>query len=36
SSDAHSITNALKGSAMFKDRGINSQIADHLVQKPVA
>ena len=36
SSDAHSITNALRGSAMFKDRGINSQIADHLVQKPVA
>jgi len=36
SSDAHSITNALKGSAMFKDRGINSQIAEHLAQKPVA
>ncbi len=36
SSDAHSISNALKGSVMFKDRGINSQIAEHLAQKPVA
>ncbi|MCH9655241.1 MAG: phosphate acyltransferase PlsX [Planctomycetes bacterium] len=36
SSDAHSISNALRGSAMFKDRGINSQIAEHLAQKPVA
>ncbi len=36
SSDAHSISNALKGSAMFKNRGINSQIAEHLAQKPVA
>ncbi|WP_298868813.1 phosphate acyltransferase PlsX [uncultured Gimesia sp.] len=36
SSDAHSISNALRGSAMFKDRGINSQIAEHLAQKPVS
>lgn len=36
SSDAHSISNALRGSVMFKDRGINSQIAEHLAQKPVA
>lgn len=36
SSDAQSISNALRGSAMFKNRGINSQIAERLAQKPVA
>ena len=36
SSDAQSISNALRGSATFKNRGINSQIAERLAQKPVA